>query len=92
VVKKIRITDHADFEMKRRRINKDIVLRVVRNPKQRIRLKRKRQICQSKYLDETEKKQMLLRVVIEEVNETIKIITAYKTSKIEKYWISIQST
>jgi hypothetical protein len=87
VAKKIQITEHAIFEMKRRRISKDLVLKVVRYPEQRIRLKTKRQICQCKYLDGIEKKQMLVRVVIEEINETVKIITAYKTSKIQKYWL-----
>lgn len=72
--------------MKRRRINKGLVLKVVRNPEQKISLKRKREICQTRFFDVPEKKQMLIRVVIEETEEIIKIITAYKTSKIEKYW------
>lgn len=39
----------------------------------------------SKYKDELEQKQILLWVVIEETEECVKIITAYKISKIRKY-------
>ncbi|MCK4385429.1 MAG: DUF4258 domain-containing protein [candidate division Zixibacteria bacterium] len=84
--KKIQLTEHAKFEIKRRRINEKLVQEVVRNPTQVIGLKSGRQVCQTKYFDEFTKKAMLLRVIIEETTGGIKIITAYKTSKLGKYW------
>jgi len=45
-----------------------------------------RVILQSKYKNSIEQKEMLLRVIGKEVNGVFIVITAYKTSKIEKYW------
>lgn len=59
---------------------------IVRNPGQVIGLKKGRHICQARYFDEFAQKEMLLRVVIEEAPRGIKVITAYKTSKLDKYW------
>jgi len=86
VRKKIQLTEHAKFEIKRRRINEKLVQQIVRNPRQVIELKEGRQISQAKYFDEFAQKEMLLRVIIEETPGGAKVITAYKTSKLDKYW------
>jgi len=83
--KKIQVTEHAKFEIKRRRINEKLVREIVRNPGQVIDFKEGRQICQARYFDEFEQKEMLLRIVIEKTSGGIKIITAYKTSQLDKY-------
>jgi hypothetical protein len=62
------------------------VQEIIRTPGQVIDLKKGRQICQARYYDEFAQKEMLLRVVIEEAPGGIKVITAYKTSKLDKYW------
>jgi hypothetical protein len=86
LLKKIQFTDHAKFEMKRRRIKEKIVEEIVRNPAQVIDLKEGRCICQARYFNGFEQKEMLLRIVIEETIREINVITAYKTSKFHKYW------
>ena len=80
------ISEHARFEMVRRQISGEMVRNVVQHPQQTVELGKKRTICQSKYYDMVEDKEMLLRVIREERYDTIYIITAYKTSKIDKYW------
>jgi hypothetical protein len=45
-----------------------------------------RKIAQKKY--HIEEKEFLLRVVYEESQEALKVITAYATSKVDRYWRS----
>jgi hypothetical protein len=42
---------------------------------------------QSKYYDQEEKKEMLLRVIGIKTSDKFEVITVYKTSKISKYWV-----
>jgi hypothetical protein len=46
-----------------------------------------RAVFQSKYYDIIEQKEMLLRVIAETAADTLRVISAYKTSRIEKYWM-----
>jgi hypothetical protein len=45
-----------------------------------------REIRQSRIDDPVEGKTMLLRAVVEQRQGPLFVVTAYKTSKIEKYW------
>jgi hypothetical protein len=80
------ITNHAGFEARRRNISEDFVKYVILNPQQKLYYKDGRVIVQNRYHDEIEVKEMLIRVIGVEIEEIFKIITVYKTSKIEKYW------
>lgn len=80
------ISELAQFEMIRRQISEEMVRNVAQHPQQTIELSSKRTVCQNRYYNMVEGKQLLLRVICEERNGTFFIITAYKTSKIEKYW------
>ncbi len=82
----ITFTDHARFEMNRRQISEELVKSVIKNSEQRYIARKGRVVLQSKYKNSIEQKEMLLRVICKEVNEVFIVITAYKTSKIEKYW------
>ena len=82
---KVVLTDHAQWEAERRQIDLGIIKKVVKNPQQQVRLG-KRMIFQEKYFDKFQEKEMLLRTVVEEKGDTRRVITVYKTSKIEKYW------
>lgn len=62
-------------------------IRSAQNPQQTIRLRGERKVCQSKYHDSTIDKEMLLGVICEEREDSLFVITAYRTSKIDKYWI-----
>jgi len=81
------ITDHARFELQRRGIEEADVITVVNQPQQRISSMKGRLVLQSKFFDKTERKEMILRVVGKESVEGFVVITAYKTSKIAKYWV-----
>ncbi len=82
----ILITEHADFEMQRRQIPLSLVQRVVEEPQQIVPSQKGRLIYQSRFFDEQEDKEMLLRVVLDIEGDDFWVVTVYKTSKIEKYW------
>jgi hypothetical protein len=85
----IKITEHALFEINRRQLLEELIINTVVGPEQVIELQKGRRIYQSKYLDWHMRKEMLLRVVCEERNNLLFIITAYRTSKIDKYWVKV---
>ena len=80
------INEHARFEIQRRAIEETDIITLINKPQQRISSIRGRIVLQSKYFDKTERKEMLLRVIGKESPEGFIVITAYKTSKIGKYW------
>ncbi|MBW2595645.1 MAG: DUF4258 domain-containing protein [Deltaproteobacteria bacterium] len=83
---KVVFSEHAVFEMKRRGIEKESVKEVVERPQQKIPSRNNKIILQSKYLDSLQNKEMLLRVIGKRTGKEILIITAYKTSRIDRYW------
>lgn len=80
------ISDHACFKAERRDIPVGIIMNVAQSPQQEIPSVSGRTICQSKLFDPEEEKEMLFRVVVRDIKELRRVITAYKTSKIERYW------
>lgn len=80
-------TDHARLEAARRKIDEKAIEAAVASPQQRLFSSRERVILQSKYYDEHERREMLLRIIGEESFDVFRVITVYKTSKIDKYWI-----
>jgi len=76
---------HATWEIERRNISRDAVTDTVRTPDKECHGDRGRIVCQKTYFDTMLQKNMLLRVIVEEKDDVVLIITAYKTSKIEKY-------
>lgn len=78
--------DHARFKAGRRGIPMEIVLEVATAPQQIIPSTGSKAICQSKLFDSAEGKEMLFRVVVKDIGNLRRVITAYKTSKFEKYW------
>ncbi len=81
------ISDHARFEIARRQLLEEEVRRVAQNPQQVVKLKKERRVCQSRYYDSTDSREMLLRVICEEKEDVVFVVTAYRTSKIDKYWM-----
>ena len=79
-------SDHAIFEISRRRIKKEDIENLVKNSPQKFSGKNNRIIVQGIYLDKDQNKEMLLRIIGEEFEGSFYIITTYKTSKIDKYW------
>jgi hypothetical protein len=84
---KIIIAEHALFEAKRRKVTAELIKSVISNPQQKLPSKKGRVIVQNRYYDDIENKEMLLRIIGVESTEEFKVITVYKTSRIEKYWM-----
>ncbi len=79
-------TDHALFQMKRRGITEvDLISLIKGKEHKKIKTKDGKIIFQGRYFDRVIQKEMLLRVIGKETEKGFVIITAYKTSKIEKY-------
>jgi len=80
------ISDHARFEMRRRRIPEEAVRRVALMPEQVVSSHKGTEIRQSRVDDHAEGKRMLLRVVVAKRHGALFVVTTYKTSNIGKYW------
>ena len=80
----IQYTKHAEAILTERKIAKETVEELLNNPQQVIKGKGNKEIVQGilKHADE----ELLLRVVYVEAKGIEKVITAYWTSKIGKYW------
>ena len=81
------ITDHAYFEMQRRGISKKIIQSILTNPDQIVEIRQGRSVYQSKVQFDASNKMYLIRVFIDIDREPPEVVTAYRTSKIEKCWI-----
>ena len=81
--KPIRIGVHARFEMQRRSITEAQIRAVIRRPGQILSVAHGRQIYQSLI---GRSRRMLLRVIVKENPQAYYVVTAYKTSRIAKYW------
>jgi len=78
------LTDHAVREVSRRGLEKRDIDEVLKNPAQRWDLRPGRAVLQSKTKqDEIE---YLLRVFVDIDRTPAEVVTAYRTSKIAKYW------
>ncbi|MFN0106741.1 MAG: DUF4258 domain-containing protein [Bryobacteraceae bacterium] len=82
-----RLSRHAEWEMTRRDIPLTLVQAVMDHPEQRLvdESGNGRSIYQSRVRFE-DGKMYLLRVVVGEDEQPPVIITAYRTTKIDKYW------
>lgn len=78
------LTEHAQFEIARRGLSEDVVKSVALKPEQVVSSSSGRQVRQSRVQESADT--LLLRVVVVEEEETLTVITAYKTSKLAKYW------
>ena len=81
--KRIIVSPHARFEMHRRGIALSEMIATIRHPDQVVRSEKGREIRQSLL---GARRRMLLRVVVKETGSAYYVVTAYKSSKITKYW------
>lgn len=84
-MKKLRIPPHAIDNLREREISLEQVRLTVENPERIVMGFDLRRIYMRRYHDSILGEQMLLRVVIEETEIDLVVVTAYKTSKIAKY-------
>ena len=81
----VRLTRHAEEEMSRRGIPRNLVEAVVRDPQQIVPAAGGRKAYQSK-VDFGGGRMLLLRAIVDDRIDPALVITVYRTSKIEKYW------
>jgi hypothetical protein len=62
------------------------VLEVATTPEQRVPVRDDREIRQSRVIDPASGKLQLLRVVVDCGKDSDTVVTAYRTSKVRKYW------
>lgn len=75
---------HAVVEMARRGLDEATVRQVLAAPGQRETVRPGRDVVQSRL--ELEGKTVLVRVFVDVDQDPAVVVTAYRTSKIEKYW------
>ena len=81
---RIDFSKHALEVMTERNLIREVIAEVVKTPDQVILVSDDEKVCQSKvHLDG---RIYLLRVFVSTKSGHSKVITVYKTSKIEKYW------
>jgi len=78
------ITEHAAFEMGRRRINESAVRQVLAAPEQRHTVRPGRDVLQSRIVFAG--KRYLLRVFVDIDRQPAEVVTVYRTSRVAKYW------
>jgi len=86
LIKEYRLTDHARFQMERRGVEEADVARVLSAPEQAEVVRPGRMVYQSRFERGEYGRVYLLRVVVDVEREPAEVVTAYWTSKVEKYW------
>ncbi len=84
-MKPIRFSPHAESNLFAREIESSDVEDAIRNPDRREGGRFPREITTKAYFDKKIGSMMLLRVVFEENDQEIAVVTFYKTSKRKKY-------
>ncbi len=81
---KVRFSKHAEREMARRGISRDIVQGVLAAPAQKV-PEHGAIVCYQSVV-EIDQKPYLVRVMVNETTVPPTVVTIYRTSKIKKYW------
>jgi hypothetical protein len=76
---------HALEQIAERKLSRELVEQVLAAPQQILEEGRRR-IAQSRYTDPGTGKEYLLRVLYEDRGAIKVVVTAYRTSKVAKYW------
>ena len=78
------LTTHAEFEMQRRGIGKEVARQVISTPEQRIDVRPGRVVLQSRLTHEG--RAYLVRVFVDVDRRPAEVVTVYRTSRVSKYW------
>ncbi len=80
------LTEHARFEMFRRGITEAEVAQVLSAPEQSSVDRPGRNMYQSRISSATTGKTYLLRIFVDVDRQPAEVVSAYRTSKLKKYW------
>jgi hypothetical protein len=78
------LTPHASFELRRRGLDEAVIRQVLTDPEQRLVLRSGREVLHSRL--NISGRRYLLRVFVDSDRNPVEVVTAYRTSKIDKYW------
>ena len=78
------ITDHGVTELKRRGLSEETIDGVLKNPAQRSEVRPGRVVLQSRVQEFGV--EYLVRVFVDIDRTPAEVVTAYRTSKVSKYW------
>ena len=84
-MKPIRWSAHARKKAAKREVQENEVERTVARPDSIVPGQSRRRIFMRRYFDAILETEMLLRVVVEETDTLLTVVTLYKTSKFAKY-------
>jgi hypothetical protein len=84
--KPVILTDHAVAEARRRGIRDETVFAVATTPEQRLSAHSNREVRQSRAIDPASGRLQLIRVIVDLGEDRDTVVTAYRTSKVRKYW------
>ncbi len=79
-------TDHARLEILRRGLSEEMGRAILLAPEQRLEVRPGREVLQSEISSRQPGKVFLIRVFVDIDRRPAEVVTAYRTSKIEKYW------
>jgi len=82
---KIRLSKHAEAEMRLRRIPHRLLNSVLQEPQQIVAERGNRKAYQSK-VDFGKGAMFLLRAIVDDTTDPAVVVTTYRTRKIGKYW------
>lgn len=80
------VSSHAAAEAARRGLSEDILRSVLAEPEQRLQVRPGRVVFQSRVRMDPAGREYLLRVFVDVDRSPAEVVTAYRTSKIDKYW------
>ena len=83
---RIVLSDHAIAEARRRGIGEDTIVEVASSPEQQLQVRPGREVRQSRVPDQASGKLQLVRVFVDLADGGETVVTAYRTSKLRKYW------
>jgi hypothetical protein len=80
------LTAHARWELSRRGLSETTIHAIRSAPEQRSEVRPGRVVLQSKIEVDHPKKTVLVRIFVDVDRHPAEVVTAYRTSKIVKYW------
>jgi hypothetical protein len=80
------VTGHAALELSRRGLSRETIRQILANPEQQEEIRPGRIVLQSRTNIGTPAKEFLIRVFVDVDRKPAKVVTAYRTSKVAKYW------
>ena len=85
-ISEFRLTDHAQLEIELRRISETVITRVLSAPEQIEMIRPGRVVYQSRVEFGDPPQPYLVRIFVDIDRQLPEVVTAYRTSKIDKYW------